>query len=42
VTTLSGLFTTIAAGHAASVLPGTAEVLGREPRSLADFVAEAR
>lgn len=40
--TLSGLFTMIAAGHAAPVLPATAEILGRAPRSLTEFVTEAR
>lgn len=39
---LSGLFATIAAGHAAPVLPDTAEILGRAPRSLSEFLAEAR
>lgn len=42
VNTLSGLFATIAAGHAAPVLQDTAEVLGRAPRSLAEFLEEAR
>lgn len=42
VNTLSGLFATIAAGHAAPVLPDTAEVIGRAPRSLAEFVTEVQ
>lgn len=41
VDTLSGLFATIAAGHAAPVLPDAAEVLGRAPRSLAAFLEES-
>lgn len=40
--TFSGLFATIATGHAAPVLQDTAEVLGRAPRSLADFLSEVR
>jgi uncharacterized protein YbjT (DUF2867 family) len=42
VHTLSGLFATIATGHAAPVLPDTAKVLGRAPRSLPEFVKESR
>ncbi|ANI90866.1 NAD(P)H-binding protein [Dietzia timorensis] len=42
VNTLSGLFATIAAGRAAPVLPDAAEVLGRTPRSLAEFLQEVR
>lgn len=42
VNTLSSLFATIAAGHAAPVLPDTAKVLGRAPRSLAEFVRETQ
>ena len=42
VNTLSGLFATIAAGHAAPVLPDTARVLGRAPHSLPEFVAQGR
>ncbi|WGP06203.1 NAD(P)H-binding protein [Bacillus subtilis] len=41
VNTLSSLFATIAAGHAAPVLLDAAEILGRAPRSLAEFVSEA-
>jgi uncharacterized protein YbjT (DUF2867 family) len=42
VNTLIGLFATIAAGHAAPVLPDTPDVLGRAPRSLTEFVREIR
>lgn len=42
VNTLSSLFATIDAGHAAPVLPDTAEVLGRAPRPLTEFVRAAR
>ncbi|QNG19340.1 NAD(P)H-binding protein [Rhodococcus triatomae] len=42
VDTVSGLFAVIAAGHAAPVLPDTAEVSGRAPRSLAEFIAAPR
>ncbi|GAA1562193.1 NAD(P)H-binding protein [Brevibacterium picturae] len=42
VNTLTSLFATIAAGHAAPVLPDTAEVLGRAPRALDEYVRAAR
>ncbi|WP_150462406.1 NAD(P)H-binding protein [Nesterenkonia ebinurensis] len=42
VNTVSGLFATIAAGHAEPVLPDIADVLCRAPRSFAGFLAETR
>ena len=42
VNTLTSLFATIDAGHAAPVLPDTAEVLGRAPRPVTEFVRAAR
>ncbi|TDD32717.1 epimerase [Actinomadura sp. KC06] len=42
VDSISGLFATIAAGYAAPVLPDAADLLGRAPRCLAEFVAEPR
>lgn len=42
VDAISGLFATIAAGHAAPVLPDVANARARPPRCLAEFVAELR
>ncbi|OZF42581.1 hypothetical protein CH293_26215 [Rhodococcus sp. 14-2470-1b] len=42
VDTISGLFTTIAAGHAAPVLPDAANILGRPTRRFGEFVQEIR